>query len=542
MALSLIKSPAAVNLAGNDIAFKINTDNQYSAEGVKAVIRLNWTSGDAAGDKFSLTWGENTVEFTAAASPDGSGTQYPSYVSGSVDLWEASVMLALQANYLLSRDFDISTPGLDGYIVLTAYEKGPDYTVVLDSDTSNVVEIYNKEGESTVVRDFYGIICKVIEHTAFSFDPDNLLGEDRLTPDTDGNVTFKIQEYLKSLLTFDFEWPEPLDTFLFIKADAIKRFYIQYAETYDGIPKKLTRTFGTATYIMLGGVSQNAQAELNENETTWWDQFLYKKDWLTYQPREITVNKMQPVKLSLIVWKSGVTSVKLRVKVYFTDGTSSNLAAKTISASQYNIIECILSYQRLGLALLGKEVNYYEAWAIDQDDNRLTLSRYFYPDQFYRPNERVFIFQNSLGCPEVVRFTGVTETEVEHDRSEYSLISPDGFTWRTHQVNNFDTVETEKIKFNSGYLNDLAKYPRQFADYLREFYLSPAIWELVNNRLYPVRITGKKQFVNNTDETLSYIEFEAERGYIDKYYTRDENIHPSQGFESKFESEKFLNP
>jgi len=267
MTLSLVKSPAAVSLVGNDIPFKINTDNQFSAAGVKASISLNWASGDGAGDKFSLSWGETIVELTAAATPDGSGTQYPAYVSGTVGLWEAQVMAAMQTNYLLSTYFEISSPGLDGYIVLTAYAEGAEFTLTLDSDTSNVAEVVNTAGVDKTARDFYQLLCKVWDYTAFSFDPDNLLGEDRLTPDESGNVIFKIQEYLKQLLSFDFEWPEPTDTFLFLKTNAIKRFYIQYAETYDGVPKKLFNTSGTVTQVILGGISRNAQAELNENET-----------------------------------------------------------------------------------------------------------------------------------------------------------------------------------------------------------------------------------------------------------------------------------
>jgi len=544
MTLSLVKSPAAVSLVGNDIPFKINTDNQFSAEGTKAYLGLIWSAGDAAADGFTLNYGvKNPVEvaFVCAASPDDSGTQYPAYVSGTTDAYMESLVPYLNANYYLRTNFFVEWNGSALVVVIRARNNGAEYSLTFTAGTSNATEDSNNAGTDDTARVFYGIICRSYLKGS-GVEDDIFLGEDRLYPDILGVAYFKIQEYLKSQLTFDFEWPEPTDTFLFLKGNAIKPFFVEYAETYDGVNKKVISTRDSATLAILGGISRNAQAELNENETTWWEQFLYKLDWMTNQPREITVGKTQPVKLSVLVWKAGVTSLKLKVNVYYTDGTSGSLTDATIAASQYNIFECILSYQKLGLGALAKEVSYYKAWVTDQDDNRLTVDRYFYVDPAYRDNERMFIFQNSIGRPETVRFTGVTETEVEHDRNDFSLIAPEAFTWRDHETNNFDNTEVEKIKFNSGYLNDLAKYPKQFADYLREFYLSPAIWEVVNNRLYPIRITGKKQFINNTDETLSYIEFEAERGYQDKYYTRDENIHPSQGWETKFENEEYLNP
>lgn len=540
MTLSLIKSPAAVSLAGNDILFKINTDNRYSSAGIKANLGLTWASGDVNGKVFTLSWGNNEVDFTCATTPDGSGTQYPPYVSGDVNAWAESIVPYIRANYLLSRDFVISWNAAYNVIQIQAYYKGAEYSLTLDEGTSNVSEDINESGTDPVARDFYQLICAV---WLPGDDPEDyiLLGEDRLTPDADGNCSFKIQEYLKPEVSFSFQWPEGYDTFIFQNTGIIILFFVEYAETYDGEVKRLYSTENTVTYAFLGGIDRNRQADLNEQDKPFLDQLIYRKDFLTWQPREMIINQYQPVKLSFLVWDENQTTLKLKIKVFFTDKTDTTVT-KTISCTQYEVFECILSYQKLGMGSYVKTVSYYEVWIDDQDNTRKSVSRYFYIDYNYYEDERIFIFQNSLGCADVIRFTGITETNVELERTSAEKINQEGFTWQDFDIQDFDNMEVQRFSFNTGWLNNLSSRPKQLADYLREFYLSPRIYEMVNNRLYPVRIITKKQFITKTDETLSYIEFEAERAYTDQYFSQDENIHPSTGWEAKFESEEFLNP
>jgi hypothetical protein len=284
---------------------------------------------------------------------------------------------------------------------------------------------------------------------------------------------------------------------------------------------------------MLGGFDRNTEAVLNEEDQTWWGKHSSGLNWLTYQPRELYISKTQPVKLSFLIWKS-VTSIKLKIKLAFTDDTYSTITQETQAANQYEVYDAILSYQKLNLAAQAKDVASYEVWLEDQDVNRLTLSRWFYVDDTYREDERISIFQNSLGRPDVVRFTGSWDYKTENTRSTAELINQEGFTWANFENFDYSNTEIQQFKFRSGYLNDLAKRPKQYADYLREFYLSPKIYELINNRLYPTRLTSKKNFISNSDDSLINIEFEAERAYSDKRYSRDENIHTGQGWDSKF--------
>lgn len=538
MTLTLLKSPPAVSLVGNDILFKVETDNQYLNYGSYAELIIRWTTGDSNGDSFTLAWGNKEIVFTCATTPDDSGLQYPAYTSGPVDDWVESLVPYFKANYLLSQDYTIVWQVSGSIIRIKSINNGTQYSFTLTPGTSNIIEYANTAGIDPVLRNFYQLVCRIW----LQGSSDTLLGESRLDPDTDGYALFKIQEYLVNELTFHFEWPESSTTFLFKKSGIINRFYIEYAESYENEVKKLFSTEETVNYAILGGIDRKSESELNEADKTWWDQFLFQKDFLTNQPRELYVSKTQPVKLSCLVWESSVTSIKLIILVTYTDGLGTSIT-KTITAVQYDVFECILSVQKLGLESLSiKEIASYEVYITDQDDNRLSISRYFYIDSKYYENERIFIFQNSKGVADVVRFTGISEANVALERNSAVKINQEGFTWRNFEIEDYDNLEIQKFKINSGWLNDLAIRPKQYADYLREFYLSPKIYELVNNRLYPIRILSKKQQISQSDESLISMEFEAERAYTDKYFSQDENIHPGTGFESKFESEEYLNP
>ena len=535
MTLSLIKSPAAVNPVGNDIEFKIHTNNRFSTIGTEGLIGLKWTAGDSAGDTFKLSWKNNEVVFTCADTPDDSGLQYKAYVSGSVDDWMESLVDDFKANYLISENYNIVWIPSQSNIQFISKKIGSEWVITLSDITgSNVTNYISSGGADSVLRDFYKIIARIWQKDTVNI----LLGEDRLTPDSYGYVSFKIQEYFENLFDFSFEWPEGSTNFLFKKTDRIARFFVEYAETYDNVVKKLFSTEETETHVILAGIDKIKTAQLNEENKSWWDSFLYKKDFLTYQPREMYVGLKQPVKLNFLVW-ADVTSIKLVVKIYFNDNTG-NQIIKTFAASQFDIVECVLSPLKLLSAF--SNIDYYEVYITDQNDNRISISRYFHIDDSYRENERTFIFKNSLGGPDVLRFVGISEVNTELQRNSFERLNTEGFTWKNFESQDFDISEIQKFKFNTGWMDDLSPTPAALADYLREFYLSDQVYELINNRLYPIKLTSKKALIGRSDETLISFEFEAERAYSDKYYGRDENIHPVTGFDSKFIEDEFLNP
>jgi hypothetical protein len=539
MALTLVKQPPIVSLFGNDILFRINTDNQYEWPGVKAIYTLEWSEGDAILDHFNISFNYESIDFVCAAEPDGSGEQYKAYVSGSLADWVEEQVEYFKANYLLSRDYDISFNPVDSKIYLEARNTGSVYNPVLSTSSSNVTLTENTEGEDATLRELYEMMVRVWLNTGSEFE---IIGEDRRPVDEDGNVNFFIQDYFKPFFDFLFTWPEESDNLIVQQSLQKKAFYIEYAEFYDEKVRRLYPTSGATTYVMPGMISRHKVAEINADESTWWDKWIVGKDFLTYQPQSMVIGQTQPVKCFFIVWKPGVTSVKLYLVKTNRAGDGAPPVAKfTISASQYDILECIFSFLKLGYELGSTDVDHYEVYLTDQDNNRISTSRYYYPDYRNRPDEHIFLFRNSLGCPDTVRFTGVSVEEQVIDSEVMTMNQEDDFTDVNRDVRNFLTTETQAFKFNTGWMNGITKdHPRLMADYMREFFLSEEIYEVINNRLYAVRLTSKKQIISKTDERLIAMEFEAERAYTDMSFTPDTNILAARGWDGKFNEEQFL--
>jgi hypothetical protein len=502
MTLSLIKSPAAVSLAGNDILFKINTDNQYSSEGTKARIGLTWSTGDAAGEKFNLSWGENIVEFTAAASPDDSGTQYPAYVSGSVDAWVESLAPYLQANYLLSNDFDIVYDDSHLVMVIEARAVGSEFTLTLDEDTSGVAEDDNDAGTDQTLRDFYQIICRIWLYVYGDNPPNTILGEDRLTPDDDGYVRFKIQEYLKPEITALFSYPEDNSALVIERDDMVKMFYVEYGETYDNVVYKLFSTFAALKYAIRGKVSQQKEAALNELDITFFDELSATRMFLSWHPASKTISKWQPEKLYYLLLEERA-AIWVFAHVTFTDGSTTTKTLYTATVDQYTMLEICCGHDIIGLQYEAKEVDYYTVY-VSTHAGAISESRTFVIDREYREFEKVFLFKNSLDIYETLRTTGVHEKENEFEHSLYEQgITVGDLSW--YEESNLGSFMEETFKANSGWIT------REELDWTNDFIMSTDRYIIEDYQLFRILVTSKKVFQRKDDEYLYSIEFEFKK-------------------------------
>lgn len=504
MTLSLIKSPAAVSLVGNDILFKINTDNQFSAEGTKAVLILDWATGDAAGEKFNLAWGDKLVEFTADATPDESGTQYIRYVSGSLSTWKASLVDYYKANYELSQDFIIEYVISTDKIKLTAREKGTDYSLTLDADTSGVSATTNTSGTDAALRDFYQIICRIWLNGPSLIYP-ILLGEDRLTPDEDGYVRFKIQEYLKPEITALFSYPED-NSSLVIERDGpysmVKQFYIEYGETYDNVVYKLFSTLLAIKYAIGGKISIQKEAALNDMDLTFFDELEATRMFLSWHPAGKTISKWQPEKLYYLLLEERA-AIWVFAHITYTDGSTTTKTLYTATVDQYTMLEICCGHDIMCLQYESKDVDYYTVY-VSTHAGVISESRTFVIDYEYREFEKVFLFKNSLGVYETLRTTGVHEKEnqFEHNLYEKGITNGD---LNYYEEANLESFMEETFKANSGWIT------KEELDWTNDFIMSTERYIIENYQLFKILVTSKKVFQHKDDEYLYSIEFEFKK-------------------------------
>ncbi|MDT8308871.1 MAG: hypothetical protein RQ866_05030, partial [Bacteroidales bacterium] len=517
MALTLQKSPAVVSLAGNDILFKINTDNQYSSLGSKANLGMQWASGDANGNSFTLAWGNNEIVFTCDTTPDDSGTQYPPYASGTMDAYMESLVDYFKSNYLLSQDFIVSWNNAFSVVQVQARATGTAYSLTLTPGSSNVTEDSNVAGTEKTKRDDYAIFCRVWQP---GDGPEDyiLLGTDRLDTDEDGNVRFRIQEYLKELTTPAYTYPEDPDKPIVEQAGMIARYFIEYAERYNDEVKKLFSTEETITRVIGGMVDSLKEKQYDELEMTFMDELQGAGMFLSWHPQVKTIGTWQPEKLYYLNVGQHAT-LKFRIKKYWTDNTATISLIETVvtTPDEIQMYEICCGHDQLQLNLAVKELSYYEIYVEDGDNNPVSEVRKFIVDPDYQEYEKVFFFRNSLDAYETLRTTGIHEktNEFEHNLVEKMVLTGD--LLYSLQSNDESWMQ-EAFTGNSGWIS------KEELHWTNEFIISRERYLVENYRMIPVLVTSTKVFQHKDDDRLYAIEFEYRIPLSEKAYSNRQSI------------------
>lgn len=517
MALTLVKSPAVVSLAGNDILFKVNTDNQYSTAGVYGACQLAWTAGDSDGDSFTISWGNIEITLLCLTSENYLGTRYPPKGAETLGEWMESLIPYLERNYQIFRDFNLDWNAFDQCIDFEARETGTGFDITLNAGTSNVEQNAVTNGVDAVARDFFKIICMVYEPGEFT---DTLLGEDRLVPDEDGNVSFRIQEYLKDRITPVFKYPEDPDEPVILREDLIKQFYIKYAQFWDDTVKWLFTTEATETYILAGAVDTLKEKLYADLEMSFYDELLGSMMFLTWHPEEKLISKWQPEKLYYVNIQK-LQRLDFIVRIVWDDGliTSTTLESVSLDEEAYTVHEICCGHDQLKMQYESKNAISYEIFVQDGSGDLISSVMKFVIDYDYHEYERAFIFLNSLGAYETFRTTGVHEKTNEFEHNLIERIESVGELQFSKTVN-YESWLEETYSANSGWIS------KEVLDWTNEFILSRDRFLIDNWRLVPILITSKKVFQKRDDDQLFQIEFEYKLPTSEKAYSNRNSIDP----------------
>jgi len=515
MALTVIKNLETLCPVDNPKVVTIGTDNHYSTEGVKAVLSLLFTTVDETlGHLLMLRWNGVTKAFSLAASPDNSGLQLrvglPSY-----QLWDWVAMLCddLASNYYLSKDFDLVASG--PYITITAKTAGSEFTLEYLDDIEPITGLSADPepvaGVTPVLRDFYNIILQLKPHNS-----NVLIGQDMIPPDASGQATFDIHDLLCDYLTPEFDWPHEAGFTHVPRLKFIKKFRVQYAETFDREYYKLNKLPGDH-YAVLGGFDYKILAALNGIAYSYSDFITTFKAFLTWQPTTKIISKTQRDKLFYLV-VNDISNVASFVKIYFTDGTTSaNTQIASFHAAQYDVIEFFTDYVSLDIAgkIGQKTALKYDFWL--QDDQAQVISQVRTYEIEFRPQSysRTFIFRNSFGAYDVFRATGRKKHINNYERMILERNSSEFTLAQQYQI-----LESETFQVSSGYVS------RNVKNWLRELLLSEEVFEIMGDYKFPILVQNEQ--VDNVDdlETLYDIDIFYKYAFKNPKYSELSNTMP----------------
>jgi len=459
--------PNAVVPAGNQVLLDITGDDMYSQTGSKANFILIINEGETivAGDSLTIAWAEESITITFEISPDGSGLQYYSGVIDSA--WKSGFFALLENNYLINRDFIL-------YGIQFTHRETGDVGLNVSADITNILAILPSvtAGADSIIRDNYQLICQILTLEA-------MVGEEAITPDSDGNAVFDVSEYILSFLEnqrltkFTYPWGSSV----FVKHPTHKlAFKLKYAEKYDGQVQQLVNgAFITA--LMAGGNAHNSTTLTNK--------------FLTNTPAIKKISANCPERLYF--YNETGRTVNLQSKKYFSSGSTLTETVGSASLQAGQVYE--INADILGSAVpdAGTVVK-YDLWLATPDGTSISETKTFLIDYRYYRNTDYFYFLNSLGGYDLLRCTGRRENTQVIERQE--------FEDEDRNRRQYYNVMEETYTANTGSISS------DMEAWLNDFMLSRDVYWIRDGAAVPVIITSKKKTPTQDDQRRFNLSFD----------------------------------
>lgn len=333
-----------------------------------------------------------------------------------------------------------------------------------------------------------------------------------LPPDNGGNVVFYLNAAFRDAFTFT---PPALNESNIVRlTDRIKRFKNYTGELHETDVTPGALVASTANLALWGGIDK-----FNFPDLEYFSSYISaKKKFLTWAPIEKYVDRQQEDYLNFYVY-GNFTSLKVRIKAYFDDGTNATSTVKTKTSTKFTELYQIPAGPANSGALLvdpTKNVLKYELSLLDQTDAVITEVRTYYVNPVTHPLSRYFMFLNSLGAFEVLRFTGQQEDKTQFSRELVQRFLPHNYNplQGQYSVNTVTRQSTRSI--SSGFIKD--KQAEKWHEYMIDFMSTPLLYDVSNGKRYPVVITGGDH--TRADQNYErYIRIDARQAYDNESFT-----------------------
>lgn len=286
-----------------------------------------------------------------------------------------------------------------------------------------------------------------------------------------------------------------------------------FGAEYFGTPPVAGIPAEVEDFVVLNGGISNAvgvDAGLSKLMPT------YQK-FLSFAPTTKLIGPSQPELLHYLVYQEGISNLTLNIRITYTDGSENILSPLSLSVVQWDLVRIPVGMEVLDLFSIdfAKSISEYQVW-LESDATRVSEIRSYELDYDEQPYARMWIYENSLGMPEVFRTTGKTsyKTEVKTTTSKRALV--------------YDTTQTDarffsnqvmsriRQEISTGYLRDL-NTARYMVDFLVQ---KGSLFEITPAALIPMQLTTSGLYEETIDgEYNYYLRFTAQGAFEDESYT-----------------------
>lgn len=348
------------------------------------------------------------------------------------------------------------------------------------------------------------------------------VGHDNKLVDENGEAVFYIQDYLKLQTSPNFQYPE---NSIFVKRPKmIFRYRIAYYESYFDTDSNTVETTSEKSnqvdyYSLDGGIEEGVRAIYNESGTDWLTELSANDQFLTWQPAEKMTHKASVEKLFWLV--QSASRLKLKVKRTNTDDSTSESIAAELDVSSYTVVECIVSPAELFSDTADLEK--YEVWLLDQDDNVISEIRTYTIDSNYYERNDTFIFQNSFGACDVIWARGDMTEQVEYQRNRFERVLRYDHLMKDHSQAAGRSKSKRNGESELGYITE--SDPATWKEYYAlEFLASKDHYKIENDFILPVVITAQDSLVFRDRNYVYSQTFKWEMSHASRYYSRRKGL------------------
>jgi hypothetical protein len=333
-----------------------------------------------------------------------------------------------------------------------------------------------------------------------------------LHPDGVGKVVFYIAEAFRDV--FAFTTPEVNETDIVRLTDRIKRFKNFSGSLQDQEVTPVSLTESLPSLVLWGGLSKEKFPVID-----YFTSYLSTHNkFLTWSPLQKYVDRTQEDYLNFFVY-GFYTSLKLRIKAYFDDATDQTSTVATITGvKRYELYQIPAGPTNSGATNVNaaKTLVKYELSLLDQADAVITEVRTYHVVRYKNPLTRHFMFLNSLGTFEVLRFTGQAIENTSFQREILQRFLPHNYDPLDGEFAANEVMSQKRNSYSSGFIK--GALATQWHEYMEDFLLSPRIYLATDGQRLPVVITGG-DLTREDQNHERYFRFEAKPAYDNVSFT-----------------------
>lgn len=537
--IQLLQQPFDVGFTRNPVMYRFRaldgSSNPFRAIGVNSEIRCDSYDGPANDETIVLDWTEpdgttGSVTFTAKAAPatideipsrttvlGGSPTylDWTSYYTAVAEVMKAHPITGpLFIFYTLNR-------GTGQSLWAEAIDLDDDWTVSFDtSDLAN--PIFPVFDTATVtanpIPDNYRIVWDVMLETSYRSGGFTKVGSGESFVDANSECYLDLQRILEAEAKNSQDNP-PIPTYAntdILVADNLRRYYLRYREEYDGIVAP-EWTIGDIKMAMIGGISQSLYAAGD-----WLATLTATTSLLTWKPNLRKVSKDQREYLAWYNYTGISQPIVLSYQGTRADGTTTVqlflYEAPYLEALPGETLLIPVGFTQMGRT--ATDIVSYTVRVVDRTADYeggtiiyLSPARTYNIDSQYRQAERFLMYLNGFSCPETLRCTGFSSTDLQVQRDDAERILEPGYTTTTRETFQYDQAWQNFFTYRSGYL------PRLEVDSLQEMFIGNMAYEIYETAYVPIYIQTKAMPVTETRQLLHSLTFEATPALRQKNYS-----------------------